>query len=552
MGRECVLPTFAAIDIGSNSCRIAIAEVQQHKLKILHEDREIVRLGDSVFETGMISPDAMANTIRALKRFQKSVQTHVVDRVRVVATSAMRDARNAGAFIAWVKSEIGWTVEVISGLEEGRLIHLGVVTHEPGARGRCLLVDLGGGSCEITLSDGGRIQEMVSLPLGSVRLQQEFLHSDPPTGDEQQQLRTYIDRELRKLERKLAGTAKIPLVIATSGSAAALAEASSSAPLTKGAGTAAKGKGKPGAKPGLKAGLKKPASLASHELRSAMRLEPLTASAASVRSLANRLVTMTNAERLLVPGIGPKRSEIIIGGALVYAEVLERLKLSGFRYSPLGLRDGMLAQMLSDTDNRASVHKAIEEERWNAVRALCKRYQVDSKRVEPVQADAVKLFDELQRVHGMPAEFREWLAAAAMMQEAGKFVSHQGHHRHTYYLIANSELFGFSPAQRAIAAAIARYQGKSRPDPMDRPMRVVPLEQHAIVVRAIVLLRLAVALNQDQASEHVRFSTRVYPKRVLLELHTSRGGAELERWSLKKEKAYFREVFRRDLVIELA
>lgn len=548
------MPRFAAIDIGSNSCRLAIAEVQQHKLKILHEDREIVRLGDSVFETGMISPEAMANTIRALKRFQKSVQAQVVDRVRVVATSAMRDARNAPAFIAWVKSAIGWTVEVVSGLEEGRLIHLGVTTLEPGARGRCLLIDLGGGSCEITLSDGGRIQEMVSLPLGSVRLQQEFLHSDPPAKDEVQQMRTFIDRELRKLERKLAGVARIPLVIATSGSAAALAEASTSALVLKPAGKAgAGGKAGPGgkAKAGARLRPKKQASLGSRELNSAMRLAPLTANAASVRSLANRLVTMTNAERLLVPGIGPKRSEIIIGGAFVYAEVLERLKLSGFRYSPLGLRDGILAQMLSDTDTRAAVHRAIEEERWNGVRAICKRYQVDAKRAEPVQSDAAKLFDQLQRVHGLPPEFKEWLGAAAMMQEAGKFVSHQGHHRHTYYIIANSELFGFSPAQRAIVAAIARYLGKSRPEPMDRPMRLVPVEQHGLVTRAIVLLRLAVALNQDQAGEHVRFNVKVYPKRVLLELHTSRGGAELERWSLKKEKAYFREVLRRDLVVEL-
>ncbi len=122
----------------------------------------------------------MANTIQALKRFQKAVQAQVVDRVRVVATSAMRDARNSEAFRAWVKSATGWTVEVISGLEEGRLIHLGVVTHVPGARGRCLLIDLGGGSCEVTLSDRGRIQQMVSLPLGAVRLQQEFLRTDPP------------------------------------------------------------------------------------------------------------------------------------------------------------------------------------------------------------------------------------------------------------------------------------------------------------------------------------------------------------------------------------
>ena len=189
--------------LGRTPCRLTIASVQQHRLKTLHEDREVTRLGESVFETGVISPEAMANTIKALKRFQKAVQLHVVDKVRVVATSAMRDARNAAAFTAWVKSATGWNVEVISGLEEGRLIHLGVVTHEPGAQGRCLLIDLGGGSCEVTLSDGGRIKEMVSLPLGAVRLQQEFLRSDPPAKEDIARLKQYIDRELRRAERKL-------------------------------------------------------------------------------------------------------------------------------------------------------------------------------------------------------------------------------------------------------------------------------------------------------------------------------------------------------------
>ncbi|HUZ05375.1 MAG TPA: hypothetical protein VMU62_08450, partial [Acidobacteriaceae bacterium] len=145
------MTTYAAVDIGSNSCRLKIAGVQNHRLRTLHEDREVTRLGESVFESGMVSPEAMANTIRALRRFHKAVQMHAVDRLRVVATSAMRDARNQQAFLSWVHSATGWKVEIISGLEEGKLIHLGVVSNEPGARGRCLLVDLGGGSCEITL-----------------------------------------------------------------------------------------------------------------------------------------------------------------------------------------------------------------------------------------------------------------------------------------------------------------------------------------------------------------------------------------------------------------
>jgi len=505
------MPTFAAIDIGSNSCRLAIAAVQQHHLKMLHEDREVTRLGESVFDTGLISPDAMANTIKALKRFQKAVQAQVVDRVRVVATSAMRDARNSEAFRAWVKSATGWTVEVISGLEEGRLIHLGVATREPGARGRCLLIDLGGGSCEVTLSDRGRIQQMVSLPLGAVRLQQEFLRVDPPRKEDVARLRKYIDRELRKAERKM-GHPRVPLVIATSGTAAALAEAS----------VALEAAGKKGMK-GIKG------------VKGIKGIKAAAKKASAVR-----------------PGIGPRRSEIICGGAQVYAALLERMELKGFRYSRLGLRDGVLAQMLGDVDVRASVHRTLEAERWRGVLEVCRRYGFDPRKAEPERLHVVQLFDQMQHVHELPAEYRLWLQAAAMMQEVGKFMNHQGHHRHTQYIIANSEIFGFSPEQRAIVAAIARYLGKSRPEAADRPMRTVPIEEHAHVERAVVLLRMAQALNQNRASAIVKVRTKVYPKRVLLQLLPVRGGAELEQWSLKKEAPYFREVFLRELLVEVA
>ena len=524
------MPVFAAIDLGSNSVRLKIAEVQGHHLKMLHEDREVVRLGESVFQTGMISPDAMANTIRALKRFQKAVQLHVADKVRLVATSAMRDARNAAAFTAWVKSATGWNVEVISGLEEGRLIHLGVVANEPGARGRVLLIDLGGGSCEVTLSDGGNIKEMVSLPLGAVRLQQEFLGVDPPTKEDVARLQQYIDREMKRAEKKLGAAPRVSLVIATSGTASALAEAAAS--------LAANGAGKSAGK--------------RTAVKRVTRTETGLATTEETRRLSDRLLKMNNAQRAAVPGIGPKRSEIIIGGAMVYACLLEKFGLKGFRYSPLGLRDGMLAQMLAEVDLRASVHKKIEEDRWAAVLEVANRYGVELKKADPVRQHAVELFDGLARVHELPLEYRNWLQAAAMMQDVGKFMNHQGHHRHTQYIIANSEIFGFSPEQRAIVSAIARYLGKSRPDPMDRPMRVIPIEEHRNVTACIVLLRLAEALNQDRASAVVRMRTLVYPKRVVIELTPGRGGAELEAWSLRKEAAYFREVFRRDLVVEAA
>jgi exopolyphosphatase/guanosine-5'-triphosphate,3'-diphosphate pyrophosphatase len=276
----------------------------------------------------------------------------------------------------------------------------------------------------------------------------------------------------------------------------------------------------------------------------------------SVRRLADKLLKMDNAQRAAVPGIGPRRSEIIVGGALVYASLLERLQLRGFRYSPLGLRDGMLAQMLAEVDLRAAVHQKIESERWAGVLEVCRRYGIDQKKAEPVRLHVVQLFDSLAKVHELPAEYRTWLAAAAMMADVGKFMNHQGHHRHTQYIIANSEIFGFSLEQRAIVSAIARYMGKTRPnlrpDGMDRVMRAVPAEEHAHVVRAIVLLRLALALNQDRASAVVGLKTSVYPKRVVLDIVPGRGGAALEAWALKKEAGYFFEIFRRELFVEVA
>ena len=524
------MQTYAAIDIGSNSCRLKIARVVQHRLKVLHEDREVTRLGASVFESGLISPQAMADTLAALKRFYRAVQQYGADQVRAVATSAMRDARNARAFLAWVRDETGWEVEIISGLEEGRLIHSGVLGAGVGATsgegvpaGHCLLIDVGGGSCEISLSEHKRIKDTISLPLGAVRLTQEFLSNDPPTPQDVARMKQFIVRELRRAERRNIA-ALVKTVIATSGTAAALAEASSSLSKARPTRTVLKG---------------------------APRPDPNLIPTRSVRRLADKLTKLDNPARAVIPGIGPKRSEIIVAGAHVYAEILERFALPGFRYSPMGLRDGILAQMLAERDERAPVHEIFERERWEGVLETCRRYGVDPKLAEPVCNHATQLFRDLQKVHELPPEYLDWLQAAAMLRDIGKFMNYQGHHRHAQYIIANSELYGFTPHQRAVTSAIARYLGKSRPTPEGRTMRQVLPPDHEPVKRGVVLLRLAVALNQDRASDVLKVTARVYPKRVILELTPGRTGAELELWSLRKEADYFLEVFRRELLVTL-
>ncbi len=519
------MPTLAAVDVGSNSCRLKIARVVAHRLKTLHEDREVTRMGTSVFDSGLISPEAMAATLRALKRFQRAVQAHGVDRIRVVATSAMRDARNAAAFQSWVKAETGWNLEIISGLEEGRLIHQGVTAGEPGAGGRALLLDLGGGSCEITHSERKRIRETVSMPLGAVRLTEEFLQSDPPPPEGLARMRQLIARELRRAHRRI-DVARGTLVIGTSGTAAALSDA-----LTLAGKAAGSTKKSAGGRVSLPAG-----SIATRD----------------VRKLAVKLSGMTLPEREAVPGIGPRRAEIIVAGATVFVEVLESFGLRGFRYSPLGLRDGVLEQMLAELDARASVHREFEHERWESVMVTARRYGVDPRQAEPVRAHAIQLYRDLRSLHELPTEYESWLSAAAVLRDTGKFINHQNHHRHTQYIISSSELYGYNRVQRTIISAIARYLGKSRPLPGDRAMRNIPAEQHRNIHRAVVLLRLAVALNQDRASDLLRVAARIYPRRVYLELKPGRTGAELELWSLRKEADYFREVFGRELFATLA
>ena len=169
------MATFAAVDIGANSVRLKIAALVNHRLSVVHEDREVTRLGESVFRFRMLDPAAMAHTVKVLSRFHKEVQDFGAETVRVVATSPLRDANNAAAFKAWVHAATGWQVEIITGLEEGRLIHLGVVSGSRLPPGRMLLIDLGGGSCELITSLRGQIEKIYSLPLGAVRLTRKLL-----------------------------------------------------------------------------------------------------------------------------------------------------------------------------------------------------------------------------------------------------------------------------------------------------------------------------------------------------------------------------------------
>src|SRR5438046_1723084 len=504
------MPTFAAIDIGSNSVRLKIARLVGHRLREIVEDREVTRLGESVFRSGFLSPEAMENTIKVLRRFHRTVQREGADVVRVVATSALRDARNSRAFLEWVRSATGWKVEIISGLEEARLIHLGLVSSLRVNVSPILMIDLGGGSCELTISSKNHIRDTISLPLGAVRLTNEFLQHDPPRKSELRRLRGFVEREIGRISGRIV-RARPKAVIATSGTAAALAAVCHGLYKTKGP-------------------------------------RASTVSRAQMRRIAKMLARLPIEKRRQLSGVGPRRAEIIVAGAVVYAELLERCQLRGFRYSPLGLRDGLLAQMAAEYDRSTKSGKQIESERWDSLRAAVEHYHIDMDHALQVRESAMHLFSVLRSVHRLPIEYAEWLSAAAMLYEVGDYVNRNGRHRHTYYIIANSEILGYKPQQRRIIAAIARYLGNSRPTMEDGPMKAIDSSDRASVQKAILLLRLARALNlgRSRAVQEVKIGLRAGDVRLTL-VPRRRVGVDLELWAIEKDCVYFREIFGRKL-----
>src|SRR5271165_1920904 len=510
------MPTFAAVDIGSNSVRLKIARVVRGRLHTLLEDREVTRLGESVFGYGSLDPEAMALTIRVLQRFHRSVQGFAADRVRVVATAALRDARNSRAFLDWVRSATGWQTEVISGLEEGRLIHLGILSNARIANQRALLIDLGGGSCELTLSVSGHIADMVSLPIGAVRLTQMFLHHDPPRENELEQMRGLVQREVSRVQKRIRD-ARVQVAIATSGTPAALS------------------------------------GLYEAKVRGYDETKPHTVPHPAVSKIVKELSRRSLAERRALPGIGPRRAEIIVAGAMVFAELMDKCGLRSFRYLPLGLRDGLLAQMMADYSASSAMKERVESERHDALLASAKHYGADLIFAQRIRDLSLQLFRRLQSVHHLPPEYADWLEAAALLHEVGAFINRSGRRRHTYYIIAHSEIFGYTPVQRRIIAAIARYVGKSLPASNDPIMRMVPRADQAQVPKAVALLRLARALDQARRGAVRELHVRVQqdgPVHLGL-TPASREGVELELWAVEQERNYFKSVFGRDLLAQL-
>jgi exopolyphosphatase/guanosine-5'-triphosphate,3'-diphosphate pyrophosphatase len=506
------MPRYAAVDIGSNSVRLLVADGTIENgaplIARLVESRQVTRLGQAVFESGAISPDAMDSVCAVLREMKTAWQKLEASGVRAVATSATRDASNQAEFIARASDAIGVPVETISGVEEARLIHLGVEAVWPHPKQRILIVDVGGGSAEFIAAESGQWRDGYSRPLGAVRLKEVFLRSDPPAADELLKMEEFIDEKLAAPLAKLGGK-KYARVIATSASAAATV-------------------------------------CAVNKIERAKRdtADRMSATVVQIRKLYREFAAMTTADRRKVTGIGPRRAEIIVAGASVLLKTLERFGLTELHYSLAGVRDGIIADLALRGAGQEFLTLSADQRR--AVEEMAERYGVALPHARAVSAHARTLFVATAPIHQLPASACRLLEAACFLRDVGHFVSDMGHHKHSHYIVRNSDLAGFTDQERTFISLLCRYHRKAMPAPRHGEFQLLNAEQKRTLMYLVPLLRIADAL--DRSREQVVEEIRLQLQNGFFELAlTASSDASLERWAVGAAADNFRAVYGREL-----
>jgi exopolyphosphatase / guanosine-5'-triphosphate,3'-diphosphate pyrophosphatase len=500
------MPRFAAIDVGSNAIRLRVVEaISPEQVREVAAERAPVRLGHDVFLTGRLAPSAALDAVDALKGFRDVMKEAGVDGYRAVATSAVREAQNADLLIERAEREAGIKLDVIEGVEEARLV-LVAVRHAVRLKGRrALLVDIGGGSVELTLLTDQAPHASVSLPMGTVRLHEAFLDHEGAVSTEQRALLLeYIVRSLGEAEF-LPGS-KPDLVVATGGNAEAIA-ALCPAATDDGNGI----------------------------------------DAAAMRAMRDEMAGLTPRARRERFGLRGDRADVIVPALFVLTAVAEAAGAAQVVTPGVGLKDGILAELVDrafrvwDVPGEAA---AVEAQAL----ALGRKYRFDEAHAKHVAAMALSLFDQCADLHHLGPEERSLLKLAALLHDAGDFVGFDAHHKHTYYLITHSDLMGLSPEQKEVVANVARYHRKSLPDLSHPGFRKLDRRLRTVVRKLAALLRVADAFDREHQGKVLDVAVRVTPGRIALRATPNPIAAgdrdlSLERWTALRKADLMEEVF---------
>jgi exopolyphosphatase/guanosine-5'-triphosphate,3'-diphosphate pyrophosphatase len=506
------VPRYAAIDIGSNSIRMEAAEVVPGlAARVLASDREVTRLGESVFRNGAVSEEALKASCAVLARMAGIYRKLDVVGVRVVATSAIRDTRNQREFLARATEAAGAPVEIISGREEARLIHLGVESIWPQGDKRVLMIDIGGGSAEIIAAGGGHLMEAYSKPLGAVRLHEAFLKDDPPDTRQIHQMHEYIQAKLDAPLRRLGHTGW-DRVIATSATASAVAAVVARAPRSK-----------------------------------RDEIDRLRISTAQVRKLYLSLSGLGLAGRRKITGIGPRRAEIIVPGMSVLLQFLQEFHLPAFYYSRAGVRDGIIADLAAR--NVGAELSRLSRDQRREVEDMGRRYGVSLEHARKVADISNLLFTALQPLHGLPPGCGKLLEAAATLHDVGHFVSAVSHHKHSYYVVSNSDMAGFTDRERILIAALCRYHRKSLPNPLHSLYLALSPEERQMLLMMIPILRMADNLDRSREQRIQAVDCRLRDGGAVVLQVRATGDIDLEQWAAERAGEAFQQIYNRPISV---
>lgn len=504
---------LAAIDIGSNSIHmIVVAPEDGGGYRILRREKEMVQLGRSALGRGALSGSATERGLEALLKMTTLARLKGVDRAVAVATSAVREAANGREFLSRVKALTGLDVTLLSGEEEGRLIHRAVREVVDLSHGTGLILDVGGGSTEWIVTRGGELAAAVSLPLGSLRCAGR-LRGDPPAAEKIGALRELVTAVLSELPapaRLADGGAD--RVVCTSGTAVTCAALAEQLP------------GRPAEPPGA-------------TLRTVRRRE--------LREVIDRLAALKRKRIAALSAVGgPERAESILAGAVVLDELLRAAGADRFEVCDRALRDGLVLEALG----RPVSPDAGVEARRRQVERLARRAESVYEHALETARLSVRLFDLTSSLHGLGAREREWLEYAALLHDVGYSVHYRGHHRHSHYLITQAGLDAFDPVEVELIALIARYHRGKRPKDTRPDLAGRPAWQRRTVQRLAALLRLGDAFDRTHARRVETLYCSIRKRKVEIDL-ISPWDVSLELEAARERADLFEKLFQRKLTV---
>ena len=464
------LPRLAAVDIGTNSIRLVVAEVQSDgSYRVLDQDREMTRLGRGLYDRGRIGDEPMEQSLQTLGRMKAIAEGFNARELRAIATSAVREAANGRDFVreAWRRCRV--RVEVVPPEEEARLAFRSVSRHYDLSDRLTAIVDIGGGSAEVILAAGGVIDQVVSLPLGAVRLTERYCKSDPLRSKHWKALRRGIDATIKEMMGKPPFAAEV--MIGSGGTFTNLAEM---------------------------AQLERDGKVAHARDHAISRAE--------VVRLLDRLRETPLEARRQIPGLNPQRADIIIAGVAAVARLMRRLGTQRVLVNDRGIRDGVLLSMIDDLFGTSPPTRTAVADRMEVVRRFARKCHSNERHCEHVATLAASMFDALRDAYALPAGGRDILRAAALLHDIGYLINHEEHHKHAYHLIMHGDLRGFSSREIELIANVARYHRRAAPKKAHANFARLDRGERRLVRRLSGVLRVADGLDRahGQAVQGVR------------------------------------------------